>query len=104
MIVAEEYEVEARHLTRHFLRGILLVGGCCDASRLSRMEQSDDDICFLFLFHDLHPLLGCGDHLVETQSAPDILREPVGDGRCDHAENGDAASVALDDRVRLQVR
>ena len=44
MIVAEEYEVEARHLTRDFLRGILLVGGCFDASRLSRMEQSDDDI------------------------------------------------------------
>ena len=104
VVVTEKDEVEARHLTRHFLGGVLLIGRRRDTARLSRMEESDDNIGFLLLFHDFHPALGCRHHLVETQPAPDVLRQPVGNGGGEHAEDSNAASVALDDGVRLQIR
>ena len=67
------------------------------------MEKTDDHIGMLVGLYIAYPFLGSGYHILEAQSTPKILREPVGDGGREHTEDGDSHSSALDDGVGLQI-
>ena len=103
VVVTEEHHVEARHLTRHGQRRILLVVGRRNAAVLARVEQSDDDVGLLLLLHHAHPLARRAHHLLEAKPAPQVLAQPVGDGGREQADDCDARAATLQDGVGLEV-
>ena len=54
MIMAEEDDIEPRHLLCHFLRSIFVVSRCLDSAVPSGMEQAYDNIGVFLGFHLSH--------------------------------------------------
>ena len=63
------------------------------------MEQSDDQVRLLVPAEVINPLAGTSHHFLKVQAAPQRLVEPVGNGRCQHAENGNTDALPLHDGV-----
>ena len=103
MVVAEENQVEARHFFCHLDRGVFIIFGSLDTSVFSAMEKADDDIRFLILLKKFHPFAGVCYHVLKFQSAPEILREPVWNGRSNHSQNSHLHALAIQDKIRLNV-
>ena len=103
MVMAEENEVEARHFFCHLDRGVFIIFGSLDASVFSAMEKADDNIRFLILLKIFHPFAGVCYHVLKFQSAPEILREPVRNGRSNHSQNCHLHAFAVQDEIRLNV-
>ena len=87
VVVSEEYDVKSRHLLGHPSRGVLRIVLRHDAAVPSRVEEADDHVRMLPILHLLDGSPCRGHHVVEAQSAPQILLQPTGDGWRDHADD-----------------
>ena len=104
MVVTEENQVEARHFFCHLDRGVFIILCSLNASVFSAMEEADDDIRFLIFLKIFHPFAGVCYHILKFQSAPEILREPVWNGRSEHSQDSHLHAFAVQDKVRLDIR
>ena len=68
------------------------------------MEETEDKVGALYFLDILHPFLSAADHLFKLDALPDVLCEPVGDGRGEHADDGNLDAIDVVDRVRLEAR
>jgi hypothetical protein len=103
VVVAKEHEVEARYFAGYLQRGVFRIVGRGDAPLAARMEKSDKEVDFFFLAQRLRPLACGGEHVVESQSAPQPLRQPIGYGGCYQSEDADFHAVALDNGIRFEI-
>ena len=103
VVVTEEDDVQSFHLLGDFLGGVLVVAVGDDASVPATVEEPDDDVGLLLFTQDFHPFAGARNHLFETHARPQVLVQPVGNGGCQHAEDGDAHALALQHQVGLDV-
>ena len=104
VIVSEEHQVEAWHFLCHTLRCILLILSGFDTAILAAMEETDDHVWVFVVLDVFHPFLGTRHHVLEAQSAPKVLCQPVGDGWGQHAEHCHLHALTLQDDVRFHVR
>ena len=103
MVVPEENEVEARHFFCHLDRGVFIIFGSLNASVFSAVEEADDNIRLFILLEILHPFAGVCYHIFKFQSAPEILREPVWNGRSNHSQDCHLHALAVQNEIRLNV-
>ena len=104
MIVPHQYNVKTGDILCHIQRSVFVILAGHFESLLSCMEQADHQVRILFFTDDLHPFACSLLHVVETQSLPQILREPCGDGRGDHSKDYDFHSVTFHDLIRRKMR
>ena len=103
MVVAIANEVEARHLFGHQFDGILSIFGCDDATVETTVEQSHDKVGLLTLLDYLHPLASRAHHLLKPESRPQLLRQPIGNGRSEQTKDGYLHARTIQDEVWLKV-
>ena len=103
MVVTEENQVEARHFFCNLDRGVFIIFGSLNASVFSAVEEADDNIRFFILLKIFHPFAGVYYHIFKFQSAPEILREPVWNGRSEHSQDCHLHALAVQDEIRLNV-
>ena len=104
MVVSEEDDVEAGHLSGHRSRRVLLIVLSDDASVLARVEQAEDQVGALLLLDILHPFLGAAYHLLKLHALPYRLVQPVGDSGRQHADHADLHPVLIVHGVGLYPR
>ena len=103
MIVPHQYDIESRHILRYVERSVLVVFARHFESLLSGMEQADHQIRVLFFTDNLHPFACRLFHIIETQSFPQIFREPCRDGRGNHSQYHDLHALTFQHFVRSQM-
>ena len=104
MIVSHQYNVKSGDILRHTQRSVFIILAGHFESLLPRMEQADHQVRILFFTDDLHPFVCSLLHVVETQSLPQVLREPCRDSRGDHSKDYDFHSVTFHDLIRRKMR
>lgn len=103
MVVAVEDEVESVDRLHGLSGGILLVVGCVDAVGHARVHDADDVVGLFFFLHSLDPLGRAVLDIFKLHAFPCLLRNPVGDGWCDEAEDGNLESLAVEHLVGWEV-
>ena len=104
MVVSEEYDIEAWHLSGHRSSRVLLIFLSDDAPVLARVEQAEYQVRALLLLDILHPFPGTAYHLLKLDSLPYRLVQPVRDSGCQHSDHADLHPVLIVHGVRLQSR
>ena len=83
--MAVEDDVEVVNLFGDSLAAVFIVMLGRDAAVPATVEQSDDDVGTLLFSQYGDPLLGTCHHLFKVHAAPQVLVQPVGDSRRQHA-------------------
>ena len=104
VVMAKEYYVETWHFLCNSERSILFIFRGNDSTVLTTMEDADYHVRLLVLLDVLHPFPGTGHHVLEMETAPEILCQPVRNGWSQQAEHGNLHTLAVQDDVRLDVR
>ena len=100
--MTKEDDVESGHLTGNGSCGVLLVSVGNDATILARVEQTENQVRALHLLEVFHPFLGTTGHLLKFHTFPHIVCQPVGNGRCEHADDSNLHAVDVMDGVGLK--
>ena len=104
VVMSIENEIKTLHILSRLPCGILLVVVSHDAFIHARMQQANHEVRILFLSHNLHPSFGTLTDVLKTQSLPDFLWNPVGNGRGDETNHSNLQSLAVKHLVRLKIR
>ena len=68
------------------------------------MEDANHHVWLLVLLDMFHPFAGAGHHVLEMETAPEILCQPVRNSWSQHAEHGNLHTLAVQDNVWLDIR
>ena len=102
MVMSEEDDVEAGNVLGHRLSGILLILVSLDAVVQSRVEQADYQVRLLLLLDVFHPFACTGRHFLKLHALPRRSVQPIGYGRCQHADDTYLHAVLHVHRVGAQ--
>ena len=100
VVVSAENHIEAGHFARHLRRGVLAVVVGHDAALVAAMEKPHYQVGVLVALQKIHPIACALHYRCETQSAPNRLGEPVGNGRCEHTQHSHLHALTVHDGVR----
>ena len=109
VVMAVVDEVEARDVLGHPFHGVLTSKGMVFRQVLchglpSRVEQAYHQVGMLFLLDELHPFVGGGFELIETQSRTQSVGYPCDYIGCQQTEHGNLIAIALEHFIRCEIR